>query len=110
MATVRFLFDEHMPGVLIREVRRRGMDVLSAIEAGLLSQPDTAYLTLALATGRVVVTMDSDFVGLHYAGHMHAGIIYFDSARHTFGEVIEWIMLVHGNYDSEQMLGRLERL
>ena len=46
-------------------LRRRGIDVLTAQDAGRCGTPDPDQLTFAAAEGRVLVTFDTDFLALH---------------------------------------------
>ena len=54
MDRIRFQLDEHVPQAVAQALRRRGIDVLTAAEAGLLSVPDAELLARSYATGRVV--------------------------------------------------------
>ena len=61
------------------------------------------------ATGRVVVTQDSDFLRLHADGRAHRGIIYA-SAHLSVGEMIRGQMLVQDLLTAEEMVNHLEFL
>lgn len=72
--------DEHLSPLLARMLRDRGIDCLTAIEAGNLGQSDEAQLTYATSQGRVLLTFDrEDFLALatQWAerGRPHAGLI-----------------------------------
>ena len=58
---VRFYFDQHLPGIAVAALRRRGVDVLTAHEAGTCGNPDDEQLRFATANGRAMVTFDADF-------------------------------------------------
>jgi len=75
---MRLLADENMPGMVIRELRRQGHDVLSAKEA-MRGQADRAVLERAEREGRVVITQDKDFGELAFRLGLPAscGIILF---------------------------------
>ena len=110
MAEIAFQFDEHMSHAAARELRRRGIDVETTIDAGLLSATDDVQLSYAHAHGRVMVTSDVDFRRLHNAHHPHSGIAYFPGGRRSVGEIVEMLVLLHACYTSEEMVGRLEWL
>jgi predicted nuclease of predicted toxin-antitoxin system len=74
MDKIRFLLGEHIPRAVAQALRRRGIDVLTAGEAALLGAPDSEYLARSFSDGRVLVTQDGDFQGLHGAGRAHVGI------------------------------------
>lgn len=96
---------------MARELRRHGIDVLTSVDAGLLGAPDTAYLEFGLATGRVVVTDDDDFLSLDHDRVLHAGIAYFASERsRSIGQMVELLRIVHGVYTTGEMIGRIEYL
>lgn len=59
---IRYYTDEHVAKAVIRGLRRRGVDVLTAPEADMLQAPDGEHLRLAATQGRVVVTQDDDFL------------------------------------------------
>jgi predicted nuclease of predicted toxin-antitoxin system len=99
--------DEHIPSVVTIGLRRRGVDVLTAQEAGLLATPDLEHLTRACAGGRVLVTQDADFVRLHRSGIPHCGIIYAPGWT-TIGAFVHSLMLIHDLLDVDSMANRLE--
>jgi predicted nuclease of predicted toxin-antitoxin system len=110
LAEVRFHLDEHMPGAVARALRGIGIDVETTPDAGLLGAPDHVHLSHAHADGRVVVTDDSDFAGLHNHNQTHSGIAYFPGGRRSVGEIVEMLVLLHATYTAEEMVGRLEWL
>jgi predicted nuclease of predicted toxin-antitoxin system len=56
-----------------------GLDVLSLLTMGLGEVPDHEVLRLARSAGRIVITMDRDFVQpFSTAGRIEQGIIYLD--------------------------------
>jgi hypothetical protein len=52
--------------------------------------------------------LDADFRDLHYQAQPHSGIVYFPGGRRSIGELVESLVLVHGTYTAEEMVGRLE--
>jgi hypothetical protein len=73
-----FYADECFPLPVVDALRRRGHDVLTALEAGQANQrvPDDAVVELATCSGRVVLTLNRrDFIGLHDRFPRHAGIV-----------------------------------
>lgn len=73
---VKFYLDEHVHPAVAAGLRRRGVDVLTTKEAGMLSASDVEHLTLAARDGYVIFTQDDDFLRLHASGQTHAGIVY----------------------------------
>ena len=60
--SVALYFDVHVPGAILRTLRQRGIDILSALEDGAARLPDGALLDRAEDFGRVVFTRDDDFL------------------------------------------------
>jgi predicted nuclease of predicted toxin-antitoxin system len=105
---VRFQFDEHMPHAVAHEPRRRGIEVITAHEAGLRGRPDHEVLAHAHAAGRVMVTNDDDYLRLHSLRVEHAGIAYCAPGARSIGQIVESLMLIHEVLEPDQIRGRLE--
>lgn len=75
---MRFLLNENISGTVIRALRERGHDVLSAKEA-LQGLPDEEILARAQREHRLVVTQDKDFGELAFRARLLAdcGVILF---------------------------------
>lgn len=110
MAEVRFQLDEHIPNAVAEALRLRGIDVLTMAEAGLLGITDRELLARSLGEGRVLVTQDGHFVGLHRDQHPHAGIAYSKRGSRTIGELVAALVLIYEAYAPGDMIGRLEFL
>jgi len=106
---VRFYLDEHVHPAIAAGLRRLGVDVLTAQEAGLLSADDDAHLELAAQKGRVVFTQDADFLRLHRAGVPHGGIAYAPQGT-PIGRVVRGLMLIYEVLNAEDMVRRVEFL
>jgi hypothetical protein len=80
---LRLLLDEDTQAWrLVDLLRTRGHDVLTVGEADRIGTPDSAVLTLAAATGRVLLTRNcADYLALHERGAAHSGVlcVYQDS-------------------------------
>lgn len=63
---IRFHFDEHVDPAIASALRRAGIDVTTAIGAGLRTKNDDAHLKFARAERRVIVTRDQDFLRFRY--------------------------------------------
>ena len=70
---IRFHLDEHVDPAVADGMRRRGIDVTTTAEAGLLGAADTAHIAFANQSGRVIFTNDDDFLSLHGQGVAHPG-------------------------------------
>ena len=99
--------DQHVPAAVSDGLRRRGVDVLTAQEAGMYSAKDEEHLAFALSGGRVIFTQDSDFLRIHAAGFRHAGLVYAHQQM-PVGDVIRGLMLIVEVLGAEDMVGHLE--
>ena len=68
---MRLLTNENVSGTVVRSLRERGHDVLSAKES-MRSEPDEKLLARAQAEGRVLVTHDKDFGELAFRNRLPA--------------------------------------
>jgi predicted nuclease of predicted toxin-antitoxin system len=89
-------------------LRRRGVDVVTAADIGLLGVADSEVLSRAHAASRVVVTRDKDYLRLHAAGQPHAGIVFCTHRIRRVGELVEALILIHEILSPEEMIGHVE--
>ena len=108
-ATISLYTDEHVPVAVVEGLRRRGIDVLSTQEAGMLGASDEQQLDLASSQGRVIFTQDDDFLRLHVQGVSHSGIVYTHQQT-PIGEIIRGLMLVCQVLEASEMQGHVEFL
>jgi hypothetical protein len=106
---VKFYTDENVARAVIKGLRQRGADVLTAVEAGLMSASDEIHLERATSEDRVVFTQDQDFLRLHASAASHAGIAYAPQGT-PIGDLIRGLMLIHQVLDADEMKGTLEYL
>ncbi len=106
---IRFYMDEHVPSAVTAGLRLRGVDVLTAQEAGMLEAPDKDHLALAASQSRVVSTQDADFLRLHAEGSSRAGIAYVHQ-QSAVGRVVRVLMLIYQVLEPEDMQNHVEFL
>ncbi|MEK6304086.1 MAG: DUF5615 family PIN-like protein [Acidobacteriota bacterium] len=106
---VKFYFDEHVPRAVTRGLERRGVDVITAQASGRQSISDREQLGFAFLRGRVLVTMDSDYLALGAEGVSHAGIAYASHGR-TIGDLIQALMLIYETITPADMVDHVEYL
>lgn len=101
---LRYYFDEHVKGPIARGLRLRGIDIMTAQDAGLADQelPDSFQLKFAARQGRVLVTEDRDFVALAYSQTPHAGIILLQRPL-TIGQYVDFLELMAQVTESEEI-------
>lgn len=108
--SIRYYMDQHFPASASHGLRRHGIDVLTAQEAGRCGLTDEAQLAFATAEERVIATFDTDFLALHQAGVQHAGIAWCQEQKYSIGELIQALLLVHGILDRDSMGNHVEYL
>jgi predicted nuclease of predicted toxin-antitoxin system len=108
VATISFQCDEHLAHAVATALRRRGVEVWSATEAGMLGLADEAVLAHTRATGRVLVTHDSDFLVLHQRQQEHAGIVYCPQGTRTIGQIVAHLLLIHQVLQPSDMVNQVE--
>jgi hypothetical protein len=106
---IKFYLDEHVARAVAAALRRRGVDLLTAKESGLLGQPDEVHLSRAAQEGRVLFTQDADYLRLHAAGTSHAGIVF--AVQHSpVGSIVRGLVLVYEVFLPREMVGQVEFL
>jgi hypothetical protein len=105
---LRFHLDEHVANAIATALRRRGIDVSTTFEAGLLGAEDRTHIEFAKAQGRVIHTHDSDFLALAESGVDHAGIAFCAPGARTIRQVIEILVLMDACLTPEEMRNRIE--
>lgn len=107
--TIRFHLDEHCPHAVALGLRRHGIDVTTATDAGLLRAPDEHHIAFGVAEGRVIFTRDEDYLVLNARGVAHRGIVYgHPQKRLSIGEIIHALVLIWEVYDPDEVAGRVE--
>lgn len=108
--TIRFHLDEHVDPVIADGLRRRGVDVTTTADAGLIGATDQVQLDYIRAEQRTIFTEDADFLRLHAAGEPHPGIAYCHQQSRSIGEIIRHLILIWEALDPEDIRNRVEFL
>ena len=100
---------------LVRALRARGVDTVTALDAGMIERPDAEHLAYAAQQGRVLCTFNvGDFCRLHAAyaaqGRSHAGIVLMRQQRHSVGEEMRRLLRLVAARSAEEMRDRVEFL
>ena len=104
--TIRFHLDENCSRAIAAGLRRRGIDVTTTPEAGLLGAIDEDQAAYALAEGRVIFTQDQDFLRINAANAPHAGIAYCPKGSRSIGEIVDGLALIWDVLEPGDMEGR----
>lgn len=107
---IHFYADQHYPAQVTSGLSRRGIDVLTAQNAGQCGAQDPDQLAFATVRGRVLLTFDSDFLTLHQAGIQHAGIVWSPATKYGIGTLIQLLVLLHSVVTAHEMVNHLEYL
>ena len=104
-----------MDGDLVRGLRSRVIDVITAAEAGMIRSRDEDHLSLASLQGRALYSFNvGDYHEIHTKwitrGLAHAGIILATQKRYSTGEQIRRLLRLIGSLSHEQMRNREEFL
>ena len=79
MNKIKFYFDTHIAKQVAIQLRNNGVDIVRCEEVGLAKASDIEHLEYAIKEGRVMVSVDRHFPGLHdrylAEGKHHTGII-----------------------------------
>jgi uncharacterized protein with PIN domain len=106
---VRYFTDEHVATAIASGLRKRGVDVLTVVEAKLLGADDPELLAFAREQKRVIVTQDRDFLRMAANEYDHPGVAYAPQGR-SIGEMVRLLDLLAQVSDTEDMHGRIEYL
>ena len=110
-----YLDEDAMDNDLVRALRLRGIDVITALDLGLIGSTDLEHLQCAMESDRVLYSFNvSDFMNLHTqflaAGKNHGGIIFGDQQRYSVGEQMRRIVRLAQMRSAESMRNTVEFL
>ena len=96
-------------------LRQRGVDVLTALDAGMIARPDKEHLEFAVSQDRALYSFNvGDFAALHseYAsnGKQHAGIILARQHRFGAGEQMRRLLRIIAKRNANEMQDKIEFL
>ena len=106
--TIQFHLNENISLVVANSLRRRGINVTTTPEEGLIAVADEVQLAFARSQGRVMFTQDADFLRLRQAGADHVGIVYCIQGSRSIGEIIRGLVLIWELLESADMVRCVE--
>ena len=103
-----YYMDEHMRPTIAEQLRARGIDTQTTVEAGRAHQAysDESQLAYATEQGRVFVSEDSDVVRLSQTQQPHAGVVYFP-VQLSIGACVEYLELLALTTTADEMRNEL---
>ena len=104
-----------MKRTLVKALRTRGVDVLTAFEAYMIDREDDEHLDYATAQGRVLYTFNvGHFYDLHRTylevGQSHGGMILAQQKRYSVGEQMRRLLRLIATKTAEEMKNHVEFL
>lgn len=101
--------DECVDSRVVAGRRRRGVNVVTVAEQGLLGATDEQHLARATAMGRVLVTLDQDFLRLagERKGTDFPGLL-FVLPEAGVGEIVRAIDFIASTCDAAEMANLIE--
>lgn len=103
---IRFHLDESMPTAVAEGLRRRGRDVTTSKDAGLIAARDEEQLAFATGESRILLTRDADFLVLAAQRIRHSGIVYWTEKR-TLGQLIKDLDSLCFDVSAEEVADRV---
>jgi hypothetical protein len=116
MSVIRLYVDvdasEH---AVVKALRQRGIDVLTAAEAGHEKFSDDQHLAFAASEGRSIYSLNArDFARLHAeylaGGRSHTGVITIPRQRYSTGEKVRRLSDFLKNTDTESIKDTIQFL
>lgn len=113
---IRLYVDEDsMSRALVRALRARHVDVVTALDADMIEQSDATHLDYATAQGRVLYSFNvGDFYQLHgqyiVEGKSHSGIILSRQQAYSVGEQLRRLLKLIATKSAEDMQNHIEFL
>lgn len=108
----KFYTDEHVPSIVVKQLRRRDVDIVRCQEVGLRKADDAEHLAYAVEHGYILVSRDEDFT-MHHSqwmaeGKSHYGIVYI-TPKHweSIGLIVNELLLIHEAATAEEMINVL---
>lgn len=109
---VPLYMDVHVPQSITEQLRRRGIDVLTAQEDNSLTLPDHELLERSTELGRVLFTQDIRFRALaeewQCRGRTFTGLIFGHQLGGTIGQFVKDLDFIAQASDPEDWLSTVE--
>lgn len=106
--------DVHVPGPVILQLRRRGVDILATTEEGTQTLADEALLELSTRQQRVMVTQDIRFrvraEDWQRTGRTFSGLVFAHQRSISFGDLVRDLELIAKATEPADWVNRIEQL
>jgi hypothetical protein len=112
--TIKLYMDVHVPQSITDQLRRRGVDVLTAIEDNTATLTDEQLLEHCHLLKRVIFTQDIRFKALAQQWQLQqkefSGLIFGHQLRGTIGQFVKDLELIAKISESSEWLNNVEHL
>jgi uncharacterized protein DUF5615 len=110
-----YLEEDSMSHALVRGLRARGVDVITALEEGMIERGDQEHLEYAAKLQRVLYSFNvADFYNIHSRylsdDREHAGLILARQQQFTVGEQLRRLLRLIAKVPADQIKNRVEFL
>lgn len=109
---LKYFFDECVDEDIAAALRAHRVDIKTTAGLGRKGLTDEEQLAFASEEGRVIYTIDQDFLRLACEcleqGRPFAGIAYHRPGERSKREIIEALLMMHAVFESEDMQNRVE--
>ena len=111
---VGLYMDVHVPAAIMTQLRRRGVDVVTAAEDGAQLLPDGDLLQRVHESGRVLFTQDIRFKALaekwQRDGRAFSGLIFGHQLGGSIGQYVSDLEIVAGASEPDDWLNSIAHL
>jgi predicted nuclease of predicted toxin-antitoxin system len=111
---IKFYFDHQVPQAIVKGLRSRQVDVLTAREDGAHRLSDPELLDRATALGRVLFSQDKDLLreaeSRQQRGSSFCGVIFSRQHKASIGKCIEDLELIAKAGNPQDLVDRVEFL
>ena len=109
MERIRRHLDENVNPAVADGLRRRGINVTTVRDRGLLAEADRVQFLFAQDSSRVLVTHDRDFLIMARTGVGHCGIVY-SPVNAKVGDILRGLMMIVDVLTPDDMRNPIEFL
>jgi hypothetical protein len=110
LSEIRFYLDENMNVEIAEQLKRIGIDAITARDLDQLGDSDKNHLQRATQMGRVLCTQDHDYLRMNAAGVEHSGIAFGEQYLATIGGWVKALRRLHETTTAEEMVGQVRFL
>lgn len=111
---ISLYLDVHVPAAIAAQLRRRGVDLITAQEDGTAQLEDPDLLSRSTALGRVLFTQDIRFkdraADWQREARPFAGLVFGHQLHGSIGQYVRDLELIAKTTEPEEWVNRVERL